>query len=38
MGFDKLKEFDYDEIYSPVAMLKSIQVLLAIPAYFDYEI
>ena len=29
---------DYDEIFSPVAMLKSIQILLAIAAHLDYEI
>ena len=29
---------DYDETFSPVAMLKSIRILLAIAAHFDYEI
>jgi hypothetical protein len=29
---------DYDETFSPIAMLKSIRVLLAIAAHFDYEI
>ena len=29
---------DYDETFSPVAMLKSVRILLAIVAYFDYEI
>jgi hypothetical protein len=29
---------DYDETFSPVAMLKSIRIILAIAAYFDYEI
>src|ERR1041384_994474 len=29
---------DYDETFSPVAMLKFVRILLAIPAYFDYEI
>ncbi|WVZ51632.1 hypothetical protein U9M48_002756 [Paspalum notatum var. saurae] len=29
---------DYDETFSPVAMLKSIQILLAIAAYHDYEV
>ena len=29
---------DYDETFSPVAMLKSIRILLAIAAYYDYEI
>ncbi|KAJ9557168.1 hypothetical protein OSB04_011782 [Centaurea solstitialis] len=29
---------DYDETFSPVAMLKSIRILMAISAYFNYEI
>ena len=29
---------DYDEIFTPVAIFKSIQILLAIAAYHDYEI
>ena len=29
---------DYDETFSPVAMVKFIRILLAIAAYFDYEI
>ena len=29
---------DYDKTFSPVAMLKSIRILLAIVAYYDYEI
>ena len=29
---------DYDETFSPVAMLKSVQIIIAIAAYFDYEI
>ena len=29
---------DYDEIFSPVTMLKSIQIMLTIVAYMDYEI
>ena len=29
---------DYDETFSPVAMLKSFRIILAIAAYFDYEI
>ena len=28
---------DYDETFSPVAMLKSIRIILAIATYFDYE-
>ena len=29
---------DYNETFSPVAMLKSIRILLAIAAHYDYEI
>ena len=37
-GFRQIQGVDYDETFSPVAMLKSIQILLAVAAYFDYEI
>jgi hypothetical protein len=37
-GFWQVEGVDYDEIFSPVAMLKSIQIILAIDTYFDYEI
>ena len=37
-GFRQIQGIDYDETFSPVAKLKSIRVLLAIAAYFDYEI
>jgi hypothetical protein len=37
-GFKQIHGIDYDETFSPVAMLKSIQILIAIAAYFDYEI
>jgi hypothetical protein len=37
-GFRQIQGVDYDETLSPVAMLKSIQILLAIAAHFDYEI
>jgi hypothetical protein len=36
--FWQIQGVDYDETYSPVAMLKSIRILLAIAAYFNYEI
>ena len=36
--FRQVQEVDYDETFSPVAMLKSIRIILAIAAYFDYEI
>ena len=31
-GFRQKKEIDYDETFSPIAMLKSIQIMLAIAA------
>jgi hypothetical protein len=37
-GFKQIHGIDYDEIFSPIMMLKSIQILLSIAAYFDYEI
>jgi hypothetical protein len=37
-GFKQIHTIDYDETFSPVTMLKSVQILLAIIAYFDYEI
>ena len=36
--FKQIHGIDYDETFSLVAMLKSIQILLAIAAYYDYEI
>ena len=36
--FRQVQGVDYDETFSPVAMLKSIRIILAIAAYFDYEI
>jgi len=37
-GYRQQEGIDYDETFSPVAMLKSIRILLAIAAYYDYEI
>jgi hypothetical protein len=37
-GFKQIHGVDYDETFSPVVMLKSIRIILAILAYFDYEI
>ena len=37
-GFKQTHGIDYDETFSPVVMLKSIRILLAIAAYYDYEI
>ena len=32
------KGFRHDETFSPVAMLKSVRIMLAIAAFYDYEI
>ena len=37
-GFKQIQGVDYDETLSPIAMLKSIRILLAIVAFYDYEI
>ena len=37
-GFRQVQVVDYDETLSPVEMLKSIRIILAITAYFDFEI
>ena len=37
-GFKQTHGIDYDETFPPVAMLKSIRILIAIAAYYDYEI
>ncbi|KAJ9546964.1 hypothetical protein OSB04_019507 [Centaurea solstitialis] len=37
-GFTQIHGIDYDETFSPVTMLKSIRILMAISAYFNYEI
>jgi hypothetical protein len=37
-GFKQIHGINYDETFSPIVMLKSIWILLAIAAYFDYEI
>ena len=34
-GFDKVHGVDYDEIFPLVAMLKSLQIMLAIVAFFE---
>ena len=39
--FKRYRQFysiDYDEMFSPVAMLKSIPIMLAIAVHLDYEI
>ena len=37
-GFKQTHGIDFDETFSPVVMLKSIRILLAIATYYDYEI
>ena len=37
-GFRQLQGIDYDETFSTVVMLKSVRIILAIAAYFNYEI
>ncbi|XP_028236711.1 uncharacterized protein LOC114416027 [Glycine soja] len=37
-GYRQQEGIDYDETFSPMAMLKSIRILLAIATYYDYEI
>ncbi|TYK02178.1 gag/pol protein [Cucumis melo var. makuwa] len=37
-GYTQVKGVDYEETFSPVAMLKSSHTFLSIIAYYDYEI
>ena len=37
-GYTQQEGVGYDETFSPVAMLKSIRILLSIAACLDYEI
>lgn len=37
-GYTKVRDVDYKETFSLVAMLKSIRILLTIAAYHDYDI
>ena len=37
-GYTQKEGIDYEETFSPVAMLKSIRILLAVDASLDYEI
>ncbi|KAL0439746.1 UNVERIFIED_CONTAM: hypothetical protein Slati_2457600 [Sesamum latifolium] len=37
-GYTQRPRVHFEETYSPVAMAKSIRILLAIAAWYDYEI
>ena len=37
-GYNKKDGFDYEETFSPIAMIKSIRILLSIAAHMDSEI
>ncbi|KAL0408382.1 UNVERIFIED_CONTAM: Retrovirus-related Pol polyprotein from transposon RE2 [Sesamum radiatum] len=37
-GYTQRPRVDFEETYSPVAMAKSIRIMLAITAWYDYEI
>ena len=37
-GYRQSQGIDYDETFSPIAILKSIRILLVIAAHYDYEI
>ena len=37
-GYSQKAGFDYEDTFSPVAMIKSIRILLSIVACYDYEI
>ena len=37
-SFSQVQGVDYDKIFSSVAMLKSVGIMLALAAFYDYEI
>ena len=37
-GYTQKEGFNYEETFSPVAMIKSIKILLSIVAHMDYDI
>ena len=37
-GFRQVQSVDYDESFSLVSMLKSVRIMSAIAAFYDYEI
>ena len=38
VAYGQKLDFDYDETFSPVAILKSVKILLSIMVHLDYEI
>ncbi|KAI3790923.1 hypothetical protein L2E82_04359 [Cichorium intybus] len=36
-GYTQVHGIDYEDTFSPVAKIKSIRVIMAIDAYYDYE-
>ena len=36
-GYRQRQAVDYDETFAPIAMIKSIRILLIIAAHYDYE-
>ena len=37
-GFQQVQGVDYDWSFSPIAMLKCVQIMLAIAAFYNFEI
>ncbi|GKF20132.1 retrotransposon protein, putative, ty1-copia subclass, partial [Tanacetum coccineum] len=37
-GFTQTYEVDYEETFSPIANIRAIRTLIAISAFYDYEI
>ena len=37
-GYTQIQGVDYEDTFSPVAKIKSIRIIMAITAYYDYEI
>ena len=37
-GFTQTQGVNYDKTFPPIAMIKSIRILIVMVAYYDYEI
>ena len=37
-GYEQRAGIDYEETFAPVAMLKTVRILLALAAYYDWEV